>query len=49
MTAVVHRRCGELVPLVAVHGRLSYFNACEIASESKHKAKNTDYRKNLHA
>ena len=26
MTAEVHRRWGELVPLVAVHGRLSYFN-----------------------
>ena len=26
MTAVVHRRRGELVSLVAVHGRLSYFN-----------------------
>ena len=26
MTAEVHRRWGELVHLVAVHGRLSYFN-----------------------
>ena len=26
MTAEVHRRWGELVPLVAVHGRLSYFD-----------------------
>ena len=26
MTADVHRRWGELIPLVAVHGRLSYFD-----------------------
>ena len=26
MTAILHRRWGELVPLVVVHGRLSYFN-----------------------
>ena len=26
MAAVVHRRWEELVPLVVVHGRLSYFN-----------------------
>ena len=37
MTAVVHRRWGELVPLFAVHDRLSYFNfdACESLQPSE--------------